>query len=52
MLENDLYVIAMPIFFTLTEVHNTIIQFSNVFRVQGNARTVDYLCYNKKEDVL
>ena len=52
MLENDLYVTAMPIVFTLTEVHNTIIPFCDVFRVQGNGRTVDYLCYNEKEDVL
>ena len=48
MLDNDLYVIAMPISFTLSED----IQFCDVFRVQDNARTVDYLYYNRKEDAL
>ena len=32
--------------------YNKIIQFCDVFRVQDNARTVDYLYYHRKEDAL
>ena len=48
--DNDLYVIAMPISFTLSE--DTTKLYNSAMFLEFNARTVDYLYYNRKEDAL